>query len=620
MDEEENPHDQEIEVITCIFEKSGISTMAKLQLPKEGSKKDFCDIDVLGIHNNVVLLVECAGNETLGSKIKDFYAETSVIEEKFDLLISALIEKHLDFYEKCKKTFEELRSEMLIRKLIVTSKKVDVNQEKEAWKGKLFIWGKEDIEYFKVISDTTYNHCKYEIFHSVEIKPSEITEKKHKKPTTVLYISTGEQDNEKFVLTFPMPVRDMLERSFVLRYYYDPETGFQRLLDKKKLRKMRAYLLNEKKSYPNSIIVVMNQEVAVRGFDAKKLFSSEVSEDIKKLGERTLFSVTVPDRYDAFIVIDGQHRLFSFAQDKYSEFEASGDAEKPRLKHEDEALRKLADELQLVVTAIYFKKPDGKIDEFKAKLFFEINTTQTRIRPEDIIALTAKLNPNDPVSRAHILLTRLNQKGPLLGLIKVTFWQEKKIKITSLIRYGGIKDIFYDKSKTYKIIHSTFEKQTKVPDYADFCYILIANYLFALRETLEKKHKRKETKEMWRDVNLEKYYVTSAVNVGALLRLLRHLLSNKDKVYKISEKIADEIFENEMNKNICNKNLIHLFRKPMKVLVKAFSFTMDEFKTNGYAANRWGQIEADMYHAIQSRHPGTGFGDIKLIKKSLRKT
>lgn len=614
---EKNLHENEIEQIALFFKKSGMSTLTKFNMPKGNSKKALCDIDVLGVRNNIVILAECVGNEPIGAKTKDFNSESSIIEEKLDAFIEALKKTNPSFYDICNQTFDELKDEIVIKKLVVSSTKEDVSEDRKTWKDRLFIWGKEDFEYFRVVSDTTYDHCKFEIFNSLGIKPSEIVDKKHKKPTTISYIATGEEDKEKFVITFPVPVQDMLERSFVLRYAFDPEAGFQRLLDKRKLRKMRAYLLKEMKSYPNSIIVVLNQDVVLKRFSLDQ-FSTAVSEDIKELGKKSLFLVTVPDRYDAFTVIDGQHRLFSFAQDKYHEYEAHNADEVSELKKEDATLSKLARQMQLVVTAIHFKSRNGKIEDFKARLFSEINTTQTRIRPEDIIALTARLDPQNPVSKAYTLLEKLNDKGPLLGMIKVRFWQEDRIKIATLVRYSGIKDIFNEKSKTHEIYYSIFEKQTKVANYADFCSLLIENYIFALKEALKAKHK--EWDKMWKDVGLQEYYVTSAVAIGALIRLLRHLLSKEDKVYRIKEKITDKIFDHIFNKNIYNKRLIDLFREPVDILVDTFRFDREEFQANGYAANRWAKIEADMYYAIQHKHNKKAFGDAKLLRKSLRRS
>ncbi len=331
-----------------------------------------------------------------------------------------------------------------------------------------------------------------------------------------------------------------------------------------------------------------------------------------------MFLVNVPDRYDAFIVIDGQHRLFSFSQDEYHKFEITKKDKESRLKKEDAEIKKLADELQLIVTAIYFKKPNNKIIDFSCRLFFEINTTQTRIKPEDVINLTVKLDPKNPTSKANVMLEKLNQKGALSGMIKTRFWQQDRIKITSLIRYGGIKDIFYEKSKTHKIFYNMFEKQTKIKDYVNFCYIIIENYLYTLKEAIKEKHGKKY-KQMWSDVNLKEYYVTAAVCIGALLRLLRHFLSKEDQVFEIWKKITDTTFKGDIEKNINNQELMNMFKEPMKIIADSFKFNIGEFKKKGYAANRWAKVEADMYYSIQDRFKEKTFGNIKLIKKSLRK-
>jgi hypothetical protein len=124
---------------------------------------------------------------------------------------------------------------------------------------------------------------------------------------------------------------------------------------------------------------------------------------------------------------------------------------------------------------------------------------------------------------------------------------------------------------------------------------------------------------MWSDVGLQKYYVTSAVNMGALIRLLRHLLSERDGVYRTREKIGDKIFEDTLDKNIHNDKLIALFKEPLKILVDTSKFDIKEFKANAYAANRWAKIEADMYYTIQDKYVKKAFGDVKLLRKSLRR-
>ncbi|GAH24589.1 unnamed protein product, partial [marine sediment metagenome] len=107
--------------------------------------------------------------------------------------------------------------------------------------------------------------------------------------------------------------------------------------------------------------------------------------------------------------------------------------------------------------------------------------TQTTISPEDVIDLTEKYWPENPVSSANKLLRKLNDNGALKNKIRIKFWQENRLRRTSLIGYAGLKDIFNkDKgkaSKTYDIFFSLYKKQNKIKDYVSFCFVFINNFL-----------------------------------------------------------------------------------------------------------------------------------------------
>lgn len=615
----EQRHLEEIELIDLIFRKAGIDTASKIKIPNPTNpKKPFCDVDVLGIYKNIVIFVECVGEEKFGYKAKDFNSEVEKIRRNPKSL-HALKDSNTEFFDKHKKTIEDFKNDtIVIKKLIVSSKKDETIEEKKTWRGELFVWGREEIEYFKVISDAAYRYCKFEIFKDLKIDPTDIMEEKHPIPKKRDIIGIGEEDRERYLVSFLYPVSHLLKLSFISRYHCTEEKGFQRLANKEKLRKMRQYLIKKGESYPNSLIVLLNPDVKINKF---KNFFVGMDKEMQKYCKKNLFKITIPDRFGVFLIIDGQHRLFSFAQDCYSIFEKSKNKEeRKKFKEDDSAIKKLAKELQLAVTGIKFKNKDVRFfREAGGELFFKINTTHTKIKPEDVIDLMEKFYPDDPISKSNKLLKKLNAKGPLANKIKVKFWQSKRIKRTSLIMYGGIKSIFDEESKskiTFPIFNSIFKSQKKIKKYLDFCHIIITNYLFALKELVNEKYKSK-CNEIWSDIGLKNYYLTSAVGVGALLRLLRHLLTEKDKAFKLKEKITDQIFENDLEKNIRNPKIIELFKTPIRIVFDKFKFTMDEFKEKGYASNKWAQIEADMYHAIKDTKGG--FGDITLLKKQFRK-
>jgi hypothetical protein len=130
-------------------------------------------------------------------------------------------------------------------------------------------------------------------------------------------------------------------------------------------------------------------------------------------------------------------------------------------------------------------------------------------------------------------------------------------------------------------------------------------------------------KTISKDFTLKKYYLFSAVFIGALIRLLRHFLSNKNEEFKILDKL-DETFEEGNNqkeaisKNSQNDKLQNLFSDALKLVVEKYNFTRNEFdQQEGWGPNKWAKIESDLFYLIRKKYPN--FGDEMLISKKHRK-
>lgn len=153
------------------------------------------------------------------------------------------------------------------------------------------------------------------------------------------------------VFTFEVSPYKLLPRAQVYRRDDMPSlatsstgTGhgnYQRALRADKIKKMREKLLTGPDfMFPNSILVVL-------------------SNDCECEDERLL----IPNTHGAMSVIDGQHRLFSYA---------------------DEKVRKnVTDDCKIMVTAIQFiGATSEQVSKYSARIFIEINMTQTPIKNE----------------------------------------------------------------------------------------------------------------------------------------------------------------------------------------------------------------------------------------------
>jgi DGQHR domain-containing protein len=467
--------------------------------------------------------------------------------------------------------------------------------------------------YFDLVSGCTYDHCMFEVFHALGVAKSLVqtgasTGSPSSSPSYLVFGKEIQQD--LYLLNFVLGVDFLLQTSSLNRLRDSTsEEGYQRLLDKDKLRKMRDYLLEGVPAYPNNIICKLSENAEVEpirnGFAALPEASQSVYADLLSNGVRdNAFIVRLPDSYSIFEVVDGQHRLFSFAQTKYHLFENASPAEKRKLKRGDERIAELAKKSILLVTAIYVR-PGSPKQEWadSGRLFYELNTTQTKLSPEDVIDLIQRLNPEDPVAKANRLLVRLNGTGVLAKKIKLKPWQNDLIKRTSLIKYSGLEFIFSEGKKSRQILNSCFSRQHVFASYEAYCYILIENYLAAYQALLRQKFGSRFS-QVEKDLTLTHYYAYSAVFIAGMIRLIRHFFSDNDRAFRGRDRVnlllrGGTSERNTINLNIRNPELIRFFSRGLSPIVRKYHFTRSEFdRQRGWGPNKWAKIEADLFYVI----------------------
>ena len=560
-------NDQEEKIVSEIFTKSGINNNTKVDVKLSGLSTD---IDVLGIYKNLFILVECVGTDDIGPKTKKTVTDLKTIEENFDAVSKYISTNQKEFYTHNKQSFE-LRNKVFKKVIFSCNKetKEDVDQtiknliDKEG----LSLWTFEEKEYYKRISDCSFSHCRYEIFDALNINPNEVIEG-NEEPTTLNLLAYGRKlEKGTYVLNMVLPVTILLKRSTIKRLQdVSEEEGYQRLLDEDKLHRMRKYLLNEKSlgAYPTNLICTLTKKATITEIDKVvklnklELQKSEEAKDSVLQSElkEKLFLIELPMVYNVFEIIDGQHRLFSFAQDKYHIFNTyKTDEEVRQAEADDNAIEAITKKAHLVVTAIY--SGDTEWGE-PGRLFLDINTNQTRISPEDIIDLAEKYDKYSSTTKANKLLKDLNNNGVLYKKIKIKFWQVDKIKRTSLIQYSGLKEMFEENGRSYDIFKNAFNKQDKITNYEAFCFIIVNNYLCSIADSVKKKYKKETYDKIEWDLTLNEYYLFSAVFIGALTRLLRHFLVGMDSKIAIVDKINSTLDKTSVQKNI-NKKSIKLF-------------------------------------------------------------
>lgn len=177
-----------------------------------------------------------------------------------------------------------------------------------------------------------------------------------------------------------------------------PEPEYQRALMANKLALIRKNLLIIPDfMFPNNILVVLSNDCVY----------SDSSETLE-----------IPEKYGAVSVIDGQHRLFSYADNNIK-------------------ARCSPDLCKIMVTAIHFRGANQQeILRYSARTFVEINTNQTSIQPTHLDAIAyGILGETHPRAIAAQVLLQANvrPRGSLYGLFQTNQFGLGKIKSTTVL-------------------------------------------------------------------------------------------------------------------------------------------------------------------------------------------
>ena len=224
------------------------------------------------------------------------------------------------------------------------------------------------------------------------------------------------------IVSFYADPETILASAYVLRrdgWRPNSQHLYQRILETKKISRMRKYLIDEKRVFVNNIIATLSQDTAI---NEQRNKARNLAEGELKTSQPV--SILLPAGYNTIGIVDGQHRVFCY-------HEGNDTYEKQIVN-----LRKLQ---QLLVTGIVYppKTPEAEKMEFEARLFLEINDTQTRTRPALRHDIESIVRPFSGIAVARNVISALSKKGVYAGLFQSSYFDPpSKIKISSIINYG----------------------------------------------------------------------------------------------------------------------------------------------------------------------------------------
>lgn len=518
--------------IRSIFSNAGFTKVFGVSDKEFTFKGRTGDMDDVFICENIIVLIEytCSKSENIGKHL----LPKKVL---FDNILKDK-EEFIKFYEETFNTFKEARNDFYdyseCKLIILYCSRNTISQSHKDQLTNIIFFDYSIVKYFKSVTDSIKLSSKFELFKFLGLNHDEVgkysitsASGKHDIMGTILPESHSNFEKGFKVVSFYIDPNSLLTRSYVLRKdsWRDEGGLYQRMIIKSKIKQIRKHLHVQKRVFINNIIVTLPSTT-------KLLDESDNTVNPSTLTKTQPVKIQIPDGFNVIGLIDGQHRVFAYHEG--GEFESE--------------ITKLRVKQNLLVTGIIYPKSMNEVEKskFEAKLFLEINSNQANAKSDLKQAIGLILNPFSSESIARAVIHKLNTTGPLQDLFERHFYDNNKIKTTSIVSYGlkpivklsGI-DSFYtlwkEKNKDKLAKGDDMELLNK---YIDFCAAELNVFLGAFRKNLDK--------DKW---TFDKEIVDSILStstINGIIICLRSLIENG--------KTGDI---NAYNKKLSNLNLFN---------------------------------------------------------------
>ncbi len=382
---------------------------------------------VLLLKRTAILLEFTAEQSRISNKIKKFTrschlftTSSKTLREKFALFDSIPEAKLSDFDE-----VNDLRFAFFGTSPEIDDKKLEPSHfpDYPDVKNKLTIFGNQHIEYFSELTELINQYAKYEFLSALDFSPSDLGENQRIEKNFIKvenrYV-TESNDIKADIYLVSFKLKELLKIGRVSRYEGIPfaleekeKAQYQRFLVKHKLSDIaRKFIDNDKrKTFPNTVTLVLSTECETDPQDSNTLL--------------------IPNRYSSIDIIDGQHRIFAYANEEID--------------------NEVLENAEILASAIKFQTDDQtEIIRQAAKIFCEINSKQAIVKNSLLYLIKYDvLGDIDALALAGKAILECNKGNSALGnvflinsLIKKNKFNLPAIPITTIVEQDLCK--FFD--------------------------------------------------------------------------------------------------------------------------------------------------------------------------------
>ena len=406
-----------------IFKLSGFTS-----LPVEGeyfniTGRPNCELDHCFILENIIIICE----QTTGKKDTDHLLkkqETANIITKNDSTKTEFLDFLSEKFNNFKNKFEINRWKIFY--LYFSKNQIDFDSKDKERYNKLKFIDTETFNYFSTMSKCIKKSFKYEILRFLDIKKEDYGEisssdSSSSHNVSIIYPSdvTGLK-NGVGVVSFMMSPEKLIETSYVLRKdsWGDNIGLYQRLLTEKRIKKIRKFVIDKKKTFFNNIIVGLPDSTKIYNEDGKEI-------NVSQLSKYQNCKMSITQDFNTISIIDGQHRIYAYYENNISDTD-------------EEEVAKLRNKLNLLVTGLLFPKEwnEWEKQKFQSEIFLQINRNSKNIEKDVIFHIESTMDPLSSSSIARMIIKKMNEKDPFKDKFELSLVKKSQIKVSSIIQFA----------------------------------------------------------------------------------------------------------------------------------------------------------------------------------------
>lgn len=368
--------------------------------------------------------------------------------------------------------------------IYISQTELEITEDEKNRYSNLLFWDPETLSYFNRMAQCIQHSARYEIFRYLGLKNDEIGfsgseggKTTIKAPIIYPQEATGLRNGVR-VVSFMMSAEKLLRTSYVLRKDSWEESMFlyQRLIEKDKVKSIRAFLAQKGEAFYNNIIVALPDNVTFEDDAGTPIL-------VENIGDFQHCKLVLPDEMNSICIIDGQHGIFAH-------YEA------PATEKYELQIAPLRRQLHLLVTGLIFptemKEPERK--QIQSQIFLDINDNTKKVAPNVLTHIEMVKDPFSDIGLARRVIERLNKKRVFLNRFELSALDESKIKVASIIKFAlrYLVTVTPAEGKTSLYAYWQGNKEAfqqkdeaSLNDYIEFCANSIDLYFSAIRDAFK---------------------------------------------------------------------------------------------------------------------------------------